>query len=68
MSLSLSSYFFVREAEKRETLFLTFPLKQGRGKVLRVYVWFFLSDKLSLKENLKGSLESSEFILSIMVD
>ena len=56
MRLPLSSYCLGREVEKRETLFLTFPLKQGRGKAHRVYVWFFSSDKLSLEEKLKALL------------
>ena len=56
MSLTLSSYFLGREVEKGKTLFLTFPLKQGRGKALRVYVWCFSSDKLSLEEKLKALL------------
>ena len=56
MSLPFSSYCLGRKVEKGETLFLTFPLKQGRGKVLRVYLWLFLSDKFSLEENLKALL------------
>ena len=49
MSLLLPSYCLGREVEKGETLFLTFLLKQGRGRVYGVYVCF-LSNELSLQE------------------
>ena len=50
MILPFSSYCLERKVEKGEALFLTFTLKQGGGKVYGVYVWFFLSDELSLEE------------------
>ena len=54
-----SSPFFLllgKRGWEGETLFLTFPLKQGRSIACRVYVWCFSSNKLSLEEKLKALL------------
>ena len=56
-NLPFSSHYLGRKVKKRESLFLTFPLNQGRGKALRVEVWCLLSDKLSLEDEAHASLE-----------